>query len=289
MIILGICPFLNEERFLGEFLESVAGQLRPPDRLLLVDDGSTDQSKEVAKDFAFRHPFATVLERPVRPPERDRLASAPELLAFQWALDGFRGDYDVVVKLDGDIRLTPSVFAEMERRFCHDRTLGIAGPYLQAPRPDGRLEREPCPPYHVRGAVRFYRRECYEQILPLPATLGWDTIDEVTARMNGWRTASFDVPGGDPVHLRSTGAHDGLVRSWRRLGWGAYAYGAHPLHVVMGALARVGERPPVLGSCNYLIGWVGAWARRVPRAERNVRVYVRREQLERLRSRLRSA
>lgn len=289
MIILAICSFLNEERLLGEFLRSIAAQTRLPDRLLLVDDGSVDRSQEIAAEFAARHPFATVLARPVRPAERDRLASAPELVAFQWALERWGGGYDIVAKLDGDIRLTPSVFAEMERRFSQDPTLGMAGPYLRAPSPDGRMRREPCPPYHVRGPARFYRRACYEQIAPLPATLGWDTIDEVSARMSGWRTASFEVPGGDPVHLRATGAHDGLLRSWRRLGWGTYAYGAHPLHVVLAALSRVGERPPVLGSCNYLMGWVSAWARRVPRADAGVRAHVRREQLGRIRSRLRLA
>ena len=54
MRILAIVPVLNEAPFLPRFLASVAHQTRPPDRLVLVDDGSTDNSYEIAREFAYR-------------------------------------------------------------------------------------------------------------------------------------------------------------------------------------------------------------------------------------------
>ncbi len=47
-----ILPFLDEERFLGEAIESVLGQTRDDWELLLVDDGSTDGSAAIARDYA---------------------------------------------------------------------------------------------------------------------------------------------------------------------------------------------------------------------------------------------
>lgn len=48
--------FLNGERFLAEAIESVLAQSYPHWELLLVDDGSTDGSSAIARDYAARFP-----------------------------------------------------------------------------------------------------------------------------------------------------------------------------------------------------------------------------------------
>jgi hypothetical protein len=209
------------------------------------------------------------------------MATASELDAFTWALDS-ASDWELVGKLDADIELTPNCFGEIERQFQADPSLGMAGAYLSVV-VDGATRRQRCPPEHVEGGISFYRRECFEQVFPLPRILGWDTIDEVRARLRGWRTASFAIPSGDPLLRRPTGSYDGVLRGFRRTGLAAYAYGAHPLHVLAAAAARANERPRPLCGVNYLIGWAGAALRRYPRAEPEVRQAVRRENLERLR------
>ena len=49
-------PFLNSERFLAEAIESVLGQTYSRWELFLVDDGSTDRSTAIAKEYAARFP-----------------------------------------------------------------------------------------------------------------------------------------------------------------------------------------------------------------------------------------
>ena len=49
-----IVIFLNEERFLEEAIESVLAQTYHDWELLLVDDGSTDRSSDIASDYARR-------------------------------------------------------------------------------------------------------------------------------------------------------------------------------------------------------------------------------------------
>ncbi|MGI8622130.1 MAG: glycosyltransferase family 2 protein [Solirubrobacteraceae bacterium] len=283
MRIATVVCFLNEANGLGRVLTALEAQSRPPDRLLLVDDGSTDASPELADAFAARVAYARTVRRPARPPAADRLAEAAELRAFQAALAQLDGEYDVIAKLDADIVLTPEVIAAVENAFAADPELGITGPYLSVTTPTGTSVRERCPQYHVRGAVKFYRGKCLDQIAPLPPILGWDTIDEVGARLNGWRTGSFAAPGGDPVHLRPTGAHDGHLRAFYRWGACAYAIGDHPAWLVLGALRRGTDRPWGAGGLAYLAGWAAARSRRAPRAQPEVRAHARREQVGRLR------
>lgn len=280
MKLLVISAFLNEERYLPLLLASIAAQTRLPDRLLLVDDGSSDRSPEIATAFAEANSYATVLRRPRRPPDRDRLASAPELKAFQWALGHVGERPDILAKLDGDLSLPPRLFADVEQRFSEDEDLGMTGAHLSAVAADGRLLREPSRLDHIRGPNKFYRWQCYEQISPLPAILGWDTIDEVRARQRGWKTVSFEASGGDPVHLRPVGTYDGRLRGFRRAGEVAWGYGAHPLHVLLGAMSRVSQQPRALGSLNFLAGWALAGVRGRPRAEPELRSFLHREELE---------
>lgn len=277
-----IVCFLNEEAYLPTFLDSLAIQQREPDRLLLVDDGSSDASLRLASEFASVHGYARVLGRSRRPTQRDRLATAAELEAFCWAVEKLDMPWEVVAKLDADLCLTPYTIAELVSQLEADPRLGIAGAYHSVIDPDGQPVRERCPPRHVHGSTKFYRRECFAEVFPLPLRLGWDTSDEVAARMHGWRTESFSMPDGDPIHLRPIATQDGMLRGYRRLGVSAYAYGARAWWVLLGAAGRLHNRPRMMGGLNYLIGWLIAAFRRDPRADARQRAFLAREHRARL-------
>ena len=282
-----VVTFLNEEWSLPTFLESLTVQTHPPDELILVDDGSTDRSPEIAEEYAQGRENVLVLRRPRRPPQRDRLAEANEFKAFQSAVEQLE-DWSIVAKMDADLQLSRGTVEAIEEAFSTDPRLGIAGAYLSDLQPDGSAVRWPSPETHVRGATKFYRRACWENISPLPAILGWDTFDEAHARMRGWRTASIAVPDGDPIHLRRTGGHGRILRSFRRWGVCSWGMGAHPLHVLLyGLILMRGQRPRVIGGVNYLIGWTFAAVRNAPRVDAEIVHYIQQDELRRIRARAR--
>jgi biofilm PGA synthesis N-glycosyltransferase PgaC len=284
VVVAVAVPFLNEAWCLPTFLESMERQRRLADRLVLVDDGSTDGSAEMAEGFAVQREWVTVLRRPVRPPSRDRLSQAHELQAFQWAVEQLGDGWDVVGKMDADLALTPDSIATIERAFLNDPELGMAG--LRLSEIGGAGERVPMVsrPEHVEGATKFYRRACWDDIAPIAPILGWDTFDEVHARSRGWRTQSFSAPDGDPIHLRRMGSHGAILRSFRRWGVCSWGSGVHPLHAVFYGQRLMRRRKPyVIGGLNYLAGWALAAMRRMPRADPDVRRAVRREEIARLR------
>jgi glycosyltransferase involved in cell wall biosynthesis len=54
--------FLNAETFMRETIESVLAQTYRPLEILLVDDGSTDASPAIAREYAGRYPFVRLFE-----------------------------------------------------------------------------------------------------------------------------------------------------------------------------------------------------------------------------------
>ena len=172
------------------------------------------------------------------------------------------------------------------QEFRKSPSLGMAGFALAERRADGSqgpTGHIQMPPHHVPGATKFYRRQCFNDISPIPLVLGWDTADEFDARRHGWETRNFVTPGSECIHLRPMGAHAGAIRSFKRWGACAYGYGAHPLHVVLYAGQLALYRPPrVLGGLFFMLGWLTAVARRPPRATADVRAFVRQEQLIRI-------
>lgn len=283
MRCVAIVPFLNEEALLPIFLASVEAQTERPDLLVLVDDGSTDGSARLASAFAAGRPWVRLLQRPVRPATRDRLRRAPELAAFVWAHEQVGDGFDVVVKLDADLRLGPRHFETALGALRREPRLGISGCYLTTRGPDGDPALERHEPEHVRGATRFYRAECLREISPIPEILGWDGADEVRARARGWETRSLDLPGEPTLHLRPTGSHDGRLRAYVRWGTCAYAVGAYPPAAIGGGLLRLRNRPYVLGGLAYVLGWATGRLRNVPRAPSDVRTATRAEHVARLR------
>src|SRR5208282_6234248 len=57
-ISVAMCTF-NGERFLRDQLQSIASQDRLPDELVICDDGSSDGTAEIVRDFAQRSAFPT--------------------------------------------------------------------------------------------------------------------------------------------------------------------------------------------------------------------------------------
>ena len=97
-------PVLNGEKYLDQAVESVLAQTYESWELLIVDDGSTDRSKEIAERFARDWPRKIiVLDHPGRE-NRGMIASR------NLGLSRSRGQY--IARLDADDVLQPTAFED---------------------------------------------------------------------------------------------------------------------------------------------------------------------------------
>lgn len=277
--LLVISPIRNEAAHLERVARAMAAQTRPPDLWLLVDDGSTDGTYELGERLAGAIPFIVLLRAPERPlaDPRDRLASAAAPRAFNFGLEGARWrGYTHVAKLDGDMELPPRYFERILGEFAADPRLGLAGGLrTELVRGRWRLERIPHH-HHVNGALKCYSRECLEAIGGIEERLGWDTIDETTARMRGFRTRTFEDLVA--VHHRPWASADGTLRGRARYGAAAYVVHFPVYWVALRSLKIATARPEVVSGLAFLWGYARAALRRTPRVEDGeLRRAVRRE------------
>ncbi len=108
-----VLPFFNEERFLAATLASLAAQTRAPDRVILVDNASTDGSPAIAHAFAAANPAFPVEVR------REQRAGKASALACGLA-DLREG---LVATCDADTFYPPDYLARAERLFEKDASV----------------------------------------------------------------------------------------------------------------------------------------------------------------------
>lgn len=264
--LLLITPARDEAAHLERTIRAVAAQTQPPDLWLVVDDGSSDETPAILRRLAGEVPFLRPLGPPPgRPQGEDGLALAAEARAFNAALASVEaGEFTHVGKLDADIELPPDYFERLLASFAADPRLGIAGGTLLE-RGSGEWQPTPGPTHHVRGALKLYSRECLAAIGGIEERLGWDTIDEVSARMLGFATRS--LPGLAARHHRPVGSRGGVLRGRARHGRCAYALRYSAWWVVLRSLKTALERPYFACGAAYLYGYTRAALRREDRVE----------------------
>lgn len=273
-----VSPVRNEERHLGRTIDSVLAQTQPPAEYVIVDDGSSDGTGSIADGYAERVPWLRAVHRGDR---GYRKAGGGVVEAFYdgLALVASSG-WDYVVKLDGDLSFDERYFENLLGFFDRLPRLGIAGGDVYSVGPRG-VELERQPRFHVRGATKMYRRECWEAIGGLMAAPGWDTLDEVKAHMEGFVTRSFSEVR--VLQHKPTGSAEGTWRNAVKNGRANWVAGYHPLFVTAKCLKRLFERPYLVGAAGLMTGFVAAFLEGSPRvADPELIRYLRRQQINRL-------
>lgn len=273
-----ITPARDEAAYIASTIACVISQTIRPSEWIIVDDGSTDDTGKIIDGYAPRISWIKTVHRKNR---GLRKAGGGVIEAFYEGLDAVSSrDWQFIVKLDGDLSFQADYFERCFREFAKDPKLGIAGGDIYHS-VNGQLKLEKNPRFHVRGATKIYRRECWNQIGPLVRAAGWDTIDEVKANMRGWSTCSFsDVK---LTHLKPIGSADGRWRNWFKNGRADYIAGYHPVFMMAKCIKRAFQIPPFLEAMGIMSGYVTAYLKGIPRVgDPDLILYIRREQMRRL-------
>jgi glycosyltransferase involved in cell wall biosynthesis len=281
-----ITPARNEEAFIGKTLESVVAQTLLPERWVIVDDGSTDRTAEIAARYAAQHPWIELVRRSQR---QDRSFSA-KVLSFNAGYERVKGlDYEIVGNLDADVSFDADYLEFLLSRFTENPELGVAGTVFKE---EGySSEKQSFEGHtHVAGGCQMFRKQCFEEIggfVPNKAG-GVDWIAVTTARMMGWRTQSFREKCF--FHHRHLGTADhSAFSAMFSYGEKDYYLGGHPVWELFRVAYRTLKKPYFIEGLALGLGYCWAFLRRVPRpVSPELMRFHRKEQMLKLKAILRS-
>ena len=260
-----ISPCRDEAQYLRRTLDSVAAQSVQPAVWVVVDDGSTDETPAILKEYARRLPYLRV----VQSTDRGRREVGPGVIeAFYAGLQTVRlEEFGYLCKLDMDLDLPVRYFELLMQRMESGPRIGTTSgkPWFVHPQ-SGALVPEICGDEMSVGMTKFYRVACFKEIGGFVRQVMWDGIDCHRARMLGWIAESVDLEPLRFVHLRPQGAsHKGILTGRLRAGFGQYFMGTCPLYYLAVALYRLPAHPVLIGSVAMLWGYLISWLKGLPR------------------------
>jgi len=281
-----VTPARNEAAYIEKTLESMVQQTVLPLKWVIVNDASTDNTREIIDRYLGKYPWIEVVEMPAR---RDR-SFAAKVGAFNAGFEKVKDlPFGVIGNLDADISFEKDHFEFLVSRFEQDSTLGVAGTVFREEGYNSETDsfegRK-----HVSGQCQLFRRECWEDIggyIPHRAG-GIDWMAVTTARMKGWKTESFRERSF--FHHRHMGtAERSLVASAFSYGEKDYYLGGHPVWEICRVGYRCLKQPILLGGMALGMGYCWAWIRRTPRpVSRELMAFHRKEQMQKLKAILQS-
>ena len=170
----------NEEKYIGSCLASVCFQSIPPKLVVIVDDGSSDDTAQRAREFDRHLPLMVI-----RKPDRGFTAINTPLMAdtYNAGLEMFdEVEYDFLLILGADTAIPPEYVITLYRKMLPSQGV-VSGRY-----PGVRKG-------YAAATGRFIRRRILDHLGGrMPKTNAWEGSINHCSRFLGYENRSFDVP-----------------------------------------------------------------------------------------------
>jgi poly-beta-1,6-N-acetyl-D-glucosamine synthase len=181
----------NESEYIARTLESVVNQTVLPEKWVIADDGSTDGTGAIIRQYQKDHGFIELISQP-QAATRNFGAKAR---ALRTALASLAGTgYDFIGNLDADVSFNAQFYETLLDRFSRESELGITGGVIWELHKKKWRYAPSRPDWCVGGATHFFRRKCFEDVGSGYEPLrygGEDTVAEYCARDKGWKVKAM--------------------------------------------------------------------------------------------------
>ena len=279
--LLIVTPVKDEINTIEAMVESVLRQSVRFREWVILDDGSTDGTRDVLRSLTASVPSVKLIQLSEGP---DRRLGRHVTSLVERCLDEAQAvDWLYWAKLDADVLLAPDYFERILDGFADDPKLGIASGIAKLPGRSGTWRAEWTPDYFPLGMARLYRRACWTDIGGYTGGRHFDIIDVYAARYRGWHTANFPETAARLLR-RVDAAMPGQLRRRFEAGRDLYSIGYLPAYFFLRAMRSMwDERPPVLAGWAMMSGYLLGAAKPVQQVDEELFRFVRREQRSLLR------
>lgn len=221
MKIYCVIPTYNEEAFIEQTLTSIVTQTYLPEKVVVVNDNSTDGTQKIIDAFVTKHSWISSV---YNTSESKHLPGSKVIRAFNKGFETLNDSFDIIIKLDADLILPQNYFERIIETFNSNNRIGMVGGFAYIEKNGDWILENLTDKDHIRGAFKAYRKDCFNDIGGLKPAMGWDTVDELLCRFYNWQIVTLqDLK---VKHLKPTGAtYDQSARykqgeAFYRLGYG---------------------------------------------------------------------
>lgn len=189
-----IIPAHNEEDYISLTLQSLISQTLQPKQIIVVNDNSTDNTQGIVESFAKDYSWISIINITS---SNKHLPGSKIINAFNKGLDNVDKSYDVICKFDADLIFPSNYLEVLAKHFKSNDKLGMTAGFCYIEKDGQWILENLTNKDHIRGALKAYRKACFEQIGRLKASMGWDTVDELLAKYYQW-----DILTDESLHVR---------------------------------------------------------------------------------------
>ncbi|WP_115463175.1 glycosyltransferase [Winogradskyella aurantiaca] len=195
-----IIPAHNEADFICQTLDSLIEQTITPYQLIVVNDNSSDETGNLVLEYCSQHTWIELVDIES---SNDHLPGSKIINAFNEGFKLVKQDYDFICKFDADLIFPKNYLEKLMSHFDGHHKLGMASGFCYIEKKGTWVLENLTRKDHIRGALKCYRRACFEEIGGLKPAMGWDTVDELIASYYGWEILTDDSL--KVKHLKPTG------------------------------------------------------------------------------------
>jgi len=256
----------NAADHISTTIQSLLDQTTPPTKIIVVNDGSSDNTREILTKYALKYRLLQLVDLPDRGFDIRRVPSNLNV-----AIDSARESSDEYLMISGDDSTYPKYYVQsIIDRMDGDHRIVVASGY---PSQSGLRMEERTP----SGSGRVVRVSFLKLVgFRFPIRAGWEAWLLYRAEQEGYRSQLFaDL---SYAHVRPRGASHHFTY------WGAamYTLGYHPLYA-LGRVARNLVRQASIKSAlgllaGYLIAVLGSSDPFIVPFDPTLRKYVHRRQ-----------
>lgn len=254
-----ITPAHNEEDFIEITIKSIIKQTILPQEWIIVDDNSTDQTASIIKNYAAKYEWIEYIYHHSGP-WKSQGAKVIEAFNFGLAKLGV-SDYDFISKIDADLELPSDYFEKIGNSLYNNPKIGVLGGQILEFK-NNSWKKIPQASYHIRGALKSYRKECFINIDGLMPVLGWDGLDEMKAMYYGWQTKIID---SSVKHFRPASSDYVATELLFNLGIANYKNGGGLFLALIRGIVRMKRKPYILSGLYFLKGYFFALIKKEPK------------------------
>ncbi|MGB1308206.1 MAG: glycosyltransferase [Oceanihabitans sp.] len=195
-----VIPAHNEADFIEKTLNSLINQTLQPKQIVVVNDNSTDDTKKIVSYYQTNYSWISLVNKT----SSDKHLPGTKIInAFNKGLEFLDSNYDVICKFDADLIFPNNYLEQLANHFNANKKLGMASGFCYIEKNSQWVLESLTRKDHIRGALKTYRKACFEQIGKLKPSMGWDTVDELLSRYYGWEILTDETL--HVKHLKPTG------------------------------------------------------------------------------------